>query len=78
MEQMHVVDDLINIKSIGKGNYGEVFLSKKKGLPQLLATKKMNRQFSSRAEYEIRIIMRINHPNIVRFIDLKKTKNNWY
>ena len=36
----HVVDDLILIKSIGKGNFGEVFLTKKKKKTRILCNKK--------------------------------------
>ena len=36
----HIVDDLVLIKSIGKGNYGEVYLTQKKGRPEYYATKK--------------------------------------
>jgi serine/threonine protein kinase len=34
------IDDLILIKSIGKGSYGEVFLTKKEGSEKQYATKK--------------------------------------
>ena len=78
------VDDLILIKSIGKGNFGEVFLTQKKGRPEFYATKKMSRQALEKPEnkkrflYEIYILSHLNHPNIIKFYDLKKTVNNWY
>ena len=78
------VDDLILIKSIGKGNFGEVFLTQKKGRPEFYATKKMYRQALEKPEnkkrllYEIDILSHLNHPNIIKFYDLKKTVNNWY
>ena len=84
MQIQHVVDDLILIKSIGKGNYGEVFLTQKKGRPELYATKKMERAMLEKPEnkkrllYEIDILSHLNHPNIVKFCGLKKTVNNWY
>ena len=80
----HVVDDLILIKSIGKGNFGEVFLTKKKNRPEYYATKKMERAVVERPEnknrllYEINILSKLNHPNIIKFYGLKKTLNNWY
>ena len=38
--QPHVIDDLVLLKPIGKGNYGEVFLTQKKGRSEYYATKK--------------------------------------
>ena len=83
-QYQHVVDDLILIKRLGKGNYGEVYLTKKRDRPELYATKKMERAICERPEninrlqYEIEIIKNINHPNIVKFCGLKKTLKNWY
>ena len=80
----HIVDDLVLIKSIGKGNYGEVYLTQKKGRPEYYATKKMERSLCERPEnlkrlqYEISILKVLNHPNIVKFYGLKKTTNHWY
>ena len=79
-----VVDDLFLIKTIGKGNYGEVFLTQKRGCPEYYATKKINRSIfeipenKKRLLYEIGILSQLNHPNIVKFICFKKTLNNWY
>ena len=78
------VDDIQIIKSIGKGSYGEVFLSQKKGINAYLATKKMDRKiyenpnFFKRLFNELNIIMVVNHPNIIKYIDFKKTLNNFY
>ena len=35
-------------------------------------------QFFNRLSNEVNIIMRVNHPNIVKFIDIKRTQHNWY
>ena len=84
MQTQHIVDDLLLIQSIGKGNYGEVFLTQRKGRPEYYATKKMERAVFERPEnkerllYEIEILKYLNHPNIVKFYGLKKTLNNWY
>ena len=84
MQMQCVVDDFVLIKSIGKGNFGEVFLTQRKGYPQLYATKKMERSVCERPPFldrlvnEIRILKYVNHPNIVKFIDLKKSMNHWY
>ena len=82
--QIQHVDDYTLIKSIGKGNFGEVFLTQKQGYPQYYATKKMERRkcevppLLNRLINEIRILTSVKHPNIVKYIDLKKTKNHWY
>ena len=82
--QIQHVDDYLLIKSIGKGNFGEVFLTEKQGYPQYYATKKMERRkcevppLLNRLINEIRILTSVKHPNIVKYIDLKKTKNHWY
>ena len=84
MQMQCVVDDFVLIKSIGKGNFGEVFLTQRKGYPQLYATKKMERSVCERPPLldrlvnEVRILKFVNHPNIVKFIDLKKSMNHWY
>ena len=78
------VDDFILTKSLGKGAYGEVFLTQKKGTNELYATKKLDRAFSEKPKNikllsnEITLLKKINHPNIVRLIDLKKTKSHCY
>ena len=78
------VDDLILTKSLGKGAFGEVFLTQKKGHKELFATKRLDRAFFEKREnikrlaYEVKILQKINHPNIVRLIDLKKTKSHCY
>ena len=78
------VDDLILTKSLGKGAFGEVFLTQKEGYKGFFATKRLDRAFSEKPENikrlsnEISILKKINHPNIVRLIDLKKTKSHCY
>lgn len=78
------VGDIILQKSLGKGNYGEVFLSQKQNMPGYFATKKMeitkfeNPHFYKRLFNELNIIMLVNHPNIVKYIDFKRTMNNYY
>lgn len=78
------VDDLILTKQLGKGAFGEVFLTQKKGSKELYATKRLDRAFSEKPENikrlanEITLLKKIHHPNIVRLIDLKKTKSHCY
>ena len=78
------VDDLILTKSLGKGAFGEVFLTQKKGFSEYFATKRLDRAYSEKPENikrlsnEISLLKKIHHPNIVRLIDLKKTKSHCY
>jgi len=78
------VDDLILINSIGKGSYGEVFLTTREGSSELYATKRMDRAFSERPDNlkrllnEVSILKNIKHPNIIRLVDTKKTKTHCY
>ena len=78
------IDDFVLVKQIGKGNFGEVYLTQRKGTSELYATKKMNRKecerppLQTRLINEIQILQMVNHPNIVKYIDLKKSLNNWY
>ena len=78
------VDNLILTKSLGKGAFGEVFLTKIEGKNGLYATKRLDRAYSEREENinrfsnEIRVMQKIKHPNLVGLIELKKTKSHFY
>ena len=78
------VDNLILTKSLGKGSFGEVFLTTKKGSKEIYATKRLDRAFSEKPENmkrlanEINILRQIKHPNIVGLVELKKTKTHVY
>ena len=78
------VDNLILTKSLGKGAFGEVFLTKMEGRNELFATKRLDRAYSEREENikrlhnEIKVMQKVRHPNIVGLMDLKKTKSHCY
>ena len=78
------IDDLILLKCLGKGSYGEVFLTQKEGKSKLFATKKMDRKYADQphvSKYlknEIAILKELNHNNIVKLEDVKITKNHYY
>ena len=78
------IDDLTLLKCLGKGSFGEVFLTRKDGKSGLFATKKMDRKYADQpkvAKYlknEIAILKEINHKNIVKLEDVKITKNHYY
>ncbi len=79
-----MVDDLTLLKSLGKGSYGEVFLTKKEGRNEFFATKKMDRKYADQpnvSKYlknEIAILRELKHKNIVKLEDVKITKNHYY
>ena len=78
------VDDLSFIKVLGKGSFGEVFLTTKRGRREYFATKKMSRaqidqpSFKKYFENEIGILRSLNHQNIVKIEDVKATKNHYF
>ena len=79
------IDNLILEKCLGKGAFGEVYLTRMKGdNNNYYATKKYERDKIERDETfkylnnEIEILKTFNHPNIVKFIDIKKTKKHYY
>jgi len=79
-----MIDDLTLLKMLGKGSYGEVFLTSKKGKSELFATKKMDRKYADQpnvSKYlknEISILRELDHVNIVKLEDIKITKNHYY
>ena len=78
------IDDITLMKCLGKGSFGEVYLSTKKGKREYFATKKMEREKidkPSTYKYfmnEIEILRSLHHPNIVKLEELKKTKTHYF
>ena len=79
------VEDIILYKSLGKGSFGEVFLTKRKGVPdQIFATKKVPKSLVSSPKVkkyfdnEIHILRQIEHPNIIKFYEIKTSMNNYF
>ena len=79
------VENLLLLKPIGKGAFGEIYLSQIKGKQGYLATKKISKQHAdqpSHAKYlrnELSILKNLrHHRNIVKLIDFKETYNNYY
>ena len=80
-----IIDNLILEKCIGKGAFGEVYLTTIKGdNSRKLATKKLERaqiEGTEAMKYlknEILILQKLNHPNIVKYESIKKTKKHFY
>ena len=80
-----IVDNLNLEKCLGKGAFGEVYLTTKKGDDKKkYATKKIDREEIEKGEgikylkNEIIVLQYLNHPNIVKFEEVKKTKKHYY
>ena len=71
-------------KLLGKGSFGEVYLTQKGNNPQILATKKLDKKQTDRPsvkkyfENEISIMKELNHPNIVKFYDMLASYSHYY
>ena len=69
---------------LGKGTFGEVFLTTKQGTNQLYATKRMSSKLALNENYlkyfnnEISILRQLHHNNIIKLEELKRTTNNFY
>ena len=78
------IDDITLMKCLGKGSFGEVYLSTKEGKNELFATKKMDREYADQPQIskylknEISILRELNHKNIVKLEDVKITKKHYY
>ena len=65
-----IVGDLTLLKCLGKGSFGEVYLTSKQGSKQKFATKKIYQSFAANPrakkylDNEIKILKEVNHPNI--------------
>ena len=79
-----IVEDITLIKSVGKGSFGEVFLTSRKGTDQMYAVKKVSKSLVLQEKVkkyfnnEIYILKQVNHPNIIKLYEIKQTLNNFY
>ena len=78
------IDDYILESFLGKGTFGEVYLTKKANSNFLYATKRMEKALVEDPRYkkyfhnEISILKKLFHKNIIRIQDLKITTNHYY
>ena len=79
------IDNYILEKQLGKGAFGKVLETKLKTDPsKLFATKVYERKKIEGTPHfnyltnECNILHELNHPNIVKLVDVKKTKNHYY
>ena len=81
---MKMVGEYKLFKLLGKGSFGEVYLTQKGNNPQIMATKSLDKKQTDRPsvkkyfENEISIMKELNHPNIVKFYDLLATHSHYY
>ena len=78
------IEDFVIIKCLGRGTFGEVYLSSKKGKTGNFAIKKIDRSiadnpnFKKYFENEIRILSHLNHPNIVKLEAVTKSHKHYF
>ena len=81
---MKKVGDYTLYKLLGKGSFGEVYLTQKENNPEILATKILDKKQTDRPsvkkyfDNEISIMKELKHPNIVRFYDLLASYSHYY
>ena len=81
---MKQIEDITLIKLLGKGAFGEVYLSKKKGRNEYFATKRLGEgkmdKYNTKAYImsEIELLKTLHHPNIVGFEGYIMTKDCFY
>ena len=79
-----LVDDLTLIKGLGKGAFGEVYLTSKQGSQEKFATKKIDKKYAQNPkakkyiDNEIKILKEIDHKNIIKLYDVKENNQNYY
>ena len=77
------VNNFILYKVLGRGAYGEVFLSMDQNLDVLTAIKVINRKKLSKEKknkllLHLEVLSKLNHKNVTKLIDKQKTSNNFY
>jgi serine/threonine protein kinase len=79
-----IVEDLTLVEKLGKGTFGEVYLTKKKNDGNLYATKKvaknvvLQEKIKKYFNNEIYLLKNMDHPNIIKLFEIKQTVNNFY
>ena len=78
-----IFEDLTFIKIIGKGSFGQVYLTSRKGHSEFYATKIIKKIIADSAKVkkyfhnEINILKEIEHKNIMRLIEIKQNSENY-
>ena len=77
------VNHFILFKELGRGAFGEVYLSTDNNLDELTAVKVINRKKLSPMQknkllIQLEVLSKLNHKNITKILDKQKTSNNFY
>ena len=78
------IKDYKLFKLLGKGSFGEVYLTSKGYDPKLLATKRIDlksnksKNMIKYLNYEISIMKELDHPNIIKLIEFIRSQNHIY
>ena len=78
------INDIILIRCLGKGEKSEVYLASKENDSTNLIVKRYDRinieetEFGYLLKQEIIILQKLKHPNIIHYIDVKKTRSHFY
>ena len=85
IKKMHQVDNLLLERSLGKGSFGEAFYTTIQGETIPYATKVYDRKFIEKSKDlfnylngEATILNNLDHPNIVKLKQVKKSKKHFY
>ena len=83
MNPLIVFNDYKLFKIIGKGSFGEVYLTQKGDNQKLLATKcldlrELNKDLQKYLKNEIVIMRKLKHQNIIQLIEVFHSKNHFY
>jgi serine/threonine protein kinase len=79
-----LIGDLTLQKRLGKGAFGEVYLTSKQGCKEKFATKKIDKKFASNPrakkylDNEIAILKEIKHQNIIKLYEVQETTQFYY
>lgn len=79
-----IMNELKFYNCIGKGHYGEVYLTKKNGIKKPFATKIVHKKILTSkksmdyVKKEIEILSKISHKNIVKFYDVKENNDSFF
>ena len=79
-----LVGDYTLTKSLGKGAFGEVYITSKQGTQEKFATKKIDKKFARNPkakkyiDNEIKILKSIDHENIIKLYDQLETSQYYF
>ena len=76
-----IMDEYDILKQLGKGGYGKVYRVKNKKTGEIRACKqlsKLNIDDLEKFQREIDILMKADHPNIIKLYEYFESKNNFY